>query len=69
MSKYTDNDFGFSFWYPSGYAVLSDEVQGTITMMGNGKEIEIRKVVSPDSSYKIKVGACGTCDSRTYYFD
>jgi hypothetical protein len=26
MSKYTDSDFGFSFWYPSGWTLDSDRV-------------------------------------------
>ncbi len=69
MSKYTDADFGFSFWYPSSYNVTSVTGSGKIAVKGNGKEIDIQKVFSPDLNYKIHVGACGTCDSKTYYFD
>lgn len=41
MSKYTDTDFGFSFWYPSGWTVTpasldSNEVARLIKLSGAG---------------------------------
>ena len=69
MEKYTDPDFGFSFWYPSNYNVRSVGENGEIIISGNDNEIVIRKITSSDLSYKIKVGACGTCEPKTYYFD
>lgn len=31
MSKYTDSDFGFSFWYPSGWKIVREDVPLTGT--------------------------------------
>jgi hypothetical protein len=67
MTKYTDTDFGFSFWYPSSDSVTNAGEK--IVVSGNGNEIDIQKVTSSDLSYKIPVGACGTCEPKTYYFD
>lgn len=86
MTKYTDADFGFSFWYPSGWTVsnlsgtgpgmfagTTDKAgnlsAGRIMVRGDGMELDIDKVTSTALAYKINVGACGTCDPKTYYFD
>lgn len=81
MTKYTDADFGFSFWYPSGWTVTSASgvagtkdwagnlLKGRIVIKGDGVEIDIDKSHSDERTYKVNQGACGYCGPLTYYFD
>ncbi len=81
MSKYTDTDFGFSFWYPSGWIVTSTPsnagtadmagnlLKGRITVSGAGVVINIDKIHSDERTYNVNPGACGYCGPVKYYFD
>ncbi len=35
MSKYTDADFGFSFWYPSGWSIKNGGLYASTGLIGN----------------------------------
>jgi hypothetical protein len=79
MSKYTDSDFSFSFWYPSGWKVSDVSVPVALTYGGTVvKRIEvaskttnfvIEKLHSPSRKVDIGGGTCGYCGPVTYYFD
>jgi hypothetical protein len=80
MSKYTDADFGFSFWYPSSWKVTSVPYpgqldrsgnlrKGFINVTGDGVEIAIGKVYSEQRTFYVLGGPCGYCASVTYFFD
>ena len=79
MSKYTDKDFGFSFWYPSGWQVTSVPVStpsvygGTIIkryqIKGTAFTFDIDEFYSPTKSLAYPAGTCGYCAPVTYYFD
>lgn len=79
MSKYTDTDFGFSFWYPSDSVVQeiplrnfskSDEtIVKRLSVTVKGVELWIDEVNSPSRSFHVSGGACGYCAPVLYYFD
>ncbi len=74
MSKYTDTEFGFSFWYPTGWSVKAETpLKASGSSLGNGviKKVlnvgpslypragfTITEVVSPDMSITDVVTAC-----------
>ncbi len=78
MQKYTDTDFGFSFWYPSGWTVsqttahpgglgyggnpLQDPIP-TLQVSNGTKTIVIAKIASQSGVYD----ECGKCSRRTYF--
>lgn len=58
MTKYTDADFGFSFWYPSGWTVTNSGVSehqiyyypgGTVT-----KQLTVRSNINPSNAIAIE---------------
>ncbi len=79
MTKYTDSDFGFSFWYPSGWSVSSQSID--VTMFGGGTvskqlvitggkgKITLYEHASPARSIELSGGSCVNCPPETYYFD
>lgn len=79
MSKYTDSDFGFSFWYPSNAVVNQIAVQGSspagqtilkrlsITVLG--VDLWIDEVTSSSGTFIVPGGACGYCAPVNFYFD
>lgn len=80
MSKYTDSDFGFSFWYPSGWKITSAAVdpysplsEGTILkhllLTGGSAPIHVLEFTSPTRTISISGGACGFCAPMKFYFD
>lgn len=80
MSKYTDKDFGFSFWYPSSWSVSSlnpgptdregNQLKGRIVIKeGENVEIDIDKVHSDQMVYNVNPGACGYCGNVRYFFN
>jgi hypothetical protein len=80
MSKYTDADFGFSFWYPSGWRVASivskpelfqagTYVKTLVIIGGQSEEIDIIESHSDDMTYAVTPGACGYCGNVKYFFD
>ncbi len=80
MSKYTDTDFGFSFWYPSAEAVTTVATRNNSEYMyGSGTQVlktisapdfTIDEVVSPNMSIlsSVDAGCCGSPDNK-YFFD
>jgi|GEM_PF-5010106 hypothetical protein len=82
MSKYTDSDFGFSFWYPSGWTVSDvpipkDGNDWPQSLYGPVRKIKLLQVsngiktidvAEATSSTGIYAGGCGTC-WETIYFD
>ncbi len=81
MTKYTDRDFGFTFWYPSKWTISN-----SMTMMGDvicctlkskllftdqsGEVVmTVAAIDSEDRSVMLAGGACGTCAPIRYYFD
>jgi len=80
MSKYTDADFGFSFWYPSGWKVTKMQTSdawvqtegGTVAaVLGIGKtnpEIKIEEVISSGMTIT-DTGGGGPLGSISYWFD
>jgi hypothetical protein len=82
MLEYSDPSFGFSFWYPDGWQVISTPVQepnkypgGTIVKeldVENGmRQITLEEFTSPSSSItdSTGVGACPVCSTTNYYFN
>lgn len=82
MSQYVDSDFGFSFWYPSGWKVQSVPVEKPDVFVGGvvKKELQvthgqvaitIQEFSSPTSSIvdASGVGACPVCSPMKYYYD
>ncbi len=82
MSQYTDQEFGFSFWYPNWLQVTEAPVMnqnkypgGTVLKQLNvtdGHEnITIEEFVSPTDSItdSTGVGACPVCNTTNYYFN
>ena len=85
MQKYTDADFGFSFWYPSTWKVTGEYVENQNEFPGgkvagqlnvsDGKNIlTIKKYASSLRSITDETATnevCGNtkCDGVTYYFD
>lgn len=79
MTKYTDSDFGFSFWYPSGWKITSTAVnpyplsEGTtlkhLLLTGGKAPIHILEFTSPTRTISIGGGACGFCTPIKFYFD
>lgn len=84
MTKYTDTDFGFSFWYPSGWTVSAGGgigaqsaqtlykdgiVKDRILIEGDGMRLYIDKVYSETRTFNVNAGACGYCAPVKYYFD
>jgi len=84
MNKYTDSDFGFSFWYPSGWSVSTGGnigaesartlykdavVSDRIRIEGDGNVLYIDKVYSDTRTFNVNPGACGYCGPVTYYYD
>ncbi|MDB5237752.1 MAG: hypothetical protein JWM46_22 [Candidatus Kaiserbacteria bacterium] len=81
MTIYTDADFGFSFWYPSGWKLTSNKYDtysdgegrttGKIVVSSGDSQdngVTIVTYVSSSTQYTSR-GACGTCAPITYYFD
>jgi hypothetical protein len=80
MTKYTDSDFGFSFWYPSGWTIkneisipwsafggeLKDEL--TIRDSSGTPVIHVDKVYSENRSIT-DTGGAGPFGPVRYYFD
>jgi hypothetical protein len=50
MSKYTDSDFGFSFWYPSGWSVQQNTTPDQMKYPG-GVVQKYLIVIPPSTSY------------------
>jgi len=83
MSKYTDNEFGFSFWYSSGWSVLEDApldrivpttyADGTLVkrlvISGGGRTLYIDEVHSDSRTFNVNPGACGACGPVAYSFN
>jgi hypothetical protein len=79
MSQYTDKDFGFSFWYPSGWRIVSAVIDsyrlsdGTILkhllLTGGNAPIHVLEFTSPTRTISIAPGACGFCAPVRFYFD
>ncbi|MDB5224982.1 MAG: hypothetical protein JWO43_604 [Candidatus Adlerbacteria bacterium] len=81
MSKYTDTDFGFSFWYPSSWKVSTHSnsavnsypngsYDGNISINSpTGHLLTIQKVTSNDFTYRVSAGTCGSCGPVNYFFD
>ncbi len=80
MTKYTDTDFGFSFWYPSAWTIQQTTVdaypgitEGTVLkqlrITGNNQELSIQEFHSPTLSIAVNGGACGSCGPVTYFFN
>ena len=79
MTKYTDSDFGFSFWYPSAWQISSVAVnpyplsEGTtlkhLLLTGGTAPIHILEFTSPTRTISIGGGACGFCAPIKFYFD
>ena len=74
MSKYTDSDFGFSFWYPSGWSVSEDHSRAypnakkTLLISAPNQQIRIDEMYSDDRS--VSIGSCAKSGvDETYYFD
>lgn len=76
MSKYTDADFGFSFWYPSGSIVTESqtksnlyygddptEMHESLTISNGTQTITLIKI---ESQFGISE-RCGSCSRRIYY--
>jgi hypothetical protein len=75
MSKYTDADFGFSFWYPSGWITTntpndsdSSYIQIKEQVGKYPRTISIYKAYRSNGLFDAS-GACGTCQIVKYYFD
>jgi hypothetical protein len=73
MSKYTDGDFGFSFWYPSSWQVkILDNTHGNIIhgklakILQIGPDITLEEVHSTDLSITDTSGKWGP---STYFFN
>jgi hypothetical protein len=78
MSKYTDKDFGFSFWYPSNWSVTAVSVGNSVQYSG-GKimkrlqvtggnqenNIEVDEIIFPSDSVTVPDAGC----MATYYSD
>ncbi len=83
MSEYTDTDFGFSLWYPSGWSVFTHSnsavntypngsYDGIISIRSNANPphlLTIQKVTANDMTYRVSPGACGYCGPVNYFFD
>lgn len=82
MSKYTDADFGFSFWYPNTWKVSKmnisnknlyqgGEVRDALSISDGTSTVTIEKVSSASSTIldRTGVGACPVCSPMRYYFD
>ncbi len=74
MSKYTDSDFGFSFWYPSGRSVESNDAMGnqnlmrrSINITGPAQKIQLTEVNSNEGVSGGNPAKTGGTDK--YYFD
>lgn len=73
MSKYTDAEFGFSFWYPSSWKVVAG--QDSIRLydsQGRDTDLGIQKSVPANGKLLLPGYACGPaegCADLTYYFD
>lgn len=82
MEKYTDTDFGFSFWYPDTWKVSTvnvsnknlyqgGEIKDALTISNGTSTVTIEKVSSASSTLldRTGVGACPVCSPMRYYFD
>lgn len=82
MSKYTDTDFGFSFWYPSSWTVRTEPpLKASGSSFGSGviKKIltvgqslgqggaTITEYLSIDRSISTSPGACGPASDCPYF--
>ncbi len=72
MQKYTDTDFGFSFWYPNNWLLSVSDSRLSIEIKDQDetypKTITISKVYREDGILDAS-GACGACSLIKYYFD
>lgn len=84
MSKYTDSDFGFSFWYPTAWQVTSAPVQNpssypggtiskqlTVGLSGSpDQEITIDEYVSPNKTItdNSQCGPASNCPTAVRYY-
>ncbi len=80
MSKYTDTDFGFSFWYPNSWTVTKSADQKTIQIKPSQATpsyygVSIEKYHSADMSVTAGGGNCpagnaqNNCPVQKIYFD
>lgn len=83
MTKYTDANFGFSFWYPTGWSVLENApldrivpttyADGTLVkrlvISGGGRTLYIDEVHSDSRTFNVNPGACGSCAPVAYSFN
>ena len=82
MLQYTDPEFGFSFWYPSGWQVTQAFVANAAKYPGgtvlkqlnvtNGLDtITVEEYVSPGDTItdSTGVGACPVCVTTRYYYN
>jgi len=78
MSKYTDSDFGFSFWYPSGWSLTQtavsasqlayygdDPKQGlkSFKLLSGTKSVSFIKITSDSGVNEL----CGSCSDSVYF--
>ena len=84
MEKYTDPDFGFSFWYPSGWKVAlsntpSNQIVG-LTNIGGGKDSTVDKTLEVSNGrhlvYVQEIQSpsgiydiCGKCSDHIHFAD
>jgi len=73
MSKYTDADFGFSFWYPSSWRVAVGHYGVELyDSQGRDTDLGITKNTPTNGKLLLPGYACGPaegCVDLTYYFD
>jgi|GEM_PF-5883306 len=82
MSKYTDTDFGFSFWYPSDKKIESTQItaaQDSAYKYGVGAQV-VKTIIAPEFSLEevsspsmsilsaVDAGCCGSNYDK-YFFD
>ena len=73
MSQYTDSDFGFSFWYPSGWRVTKHHSGSDpssyfeILIVDEQTASNISILEMDDKSGGLEATGCGTCMEKAYF--
>jgi hypothetical protein len=66
MSKYTDSDFGFSFWYPSGWTVSPVVSQDQLPPGTIQKSLQVSEETTQGSNVSITVNEYDSQTGKTF---